>query len=66
MLSEGSEQKTNMFGYDFLQDVLEETRLQEPHVEAGTSLTSHHDQVMTADRGGEKYNKKKLAVLGEK
>lgn len=52
MLSEGSEQKTNMFGYDFLQDVLEETRLQEPHVEAGTSLRSHHDQVMTADRGG--------------
>lgn len=52
MLSEGSEQKTNMFGYDFLQDVLEENRLQEPRVEAGTSLRSHHDQVMTADRDG--------------
>lgn len=43
MLSEGSEQKTNMIGYDFLQNVLEEKRLQGSHVEAGTSLRSHHN-----------------------
>lgn len=42
-LSEGSEQKTNMIGYDFLQNILEENRLQGPHVEAGTSLRSHRN-----------------------